>query len=375
MVVIAVVLVTAGGGGDSGKDRPQRARPPESVDLAARIDEFTHQVIRHSAFRPPTALERRAVADGVGLYLDGRRTEAARRLAEVDFGVSAFTDSATGRPFAEIADRARESTRGWGRIYIDLPRGGGHTASGSTPGASGGTSGAARPAATWSVQVPHPVADADSEKLGVGAWRATPGGVLVMAGANRRAGENGAADVAHRRDTVFHAVCAELVDHRLPGIQVHGFADSTEPDYDVIVSTGRGDHGRLWGEGLAAALSRRDFEVCRVWVRRCSLEGRTNVQGREAADAGLPFLHVEFSRTVRASPARIARAVQAIGEAAGLAGRAVRAGAAAVPDVSASAPVVAAGGPVVPARIARGPQDRLVAGPGAGHDGPGPDHA
>lgn len=126
--------------------------------------------------------------------------------------------------------------------------------------------------------------------------------------------------MAHRRDTVFHAVCAELIARRLPGIQVHGFADSTEPDYDVIVSTGRGDHGRTWGEGLAAALSRQGFDVCRVWVRRCSLEGRTNVQGRAAADAGLPFLHVEFSRTVRKSPERITRAVKAIREAAGSAG-------------------------------------------------------
>lgn len=157
LVAVGVVLVTSNGGGGSAKDRPQRARPREQVDLAARIDDFTRQTIRRSAFRPPTALERRAVADGVGLYLDGRRAEAGRRLAEVDFGVSAFTDTATGRPFAEFADRARESTRGWGRVYVDLPQAG-------------------RPAAKWSVQVPHPVADADSEKLGVGRGAPHPVG-------------------------------------------------------------------------------------------------------------------------------------------------------------------------------------------------------
>lgn len=345
LVVVAVVLVTSGGGEGSVKGGPQRARPQEQVDLAARIDDFTRQTIRRSAFRPPTALERRAVADGVGLYLDGRRAEAERRLAEVDFGVSAFNDTATGRPFAEIADRARESTRGWGRVYVDLPQNlSDGAAGGDRPdGAAGGAAGepVRRPAATWSVQVPHPVADADSEKLGVGAWRATPGGVLVLAGAHRRAGKDGAADVAHRRDTVFHAVCAELVARRLPGIQVHGFADSTEPDYDVIVSTGRGDHGRTWGEGLASALSRQGFDVCRVWVRRCALEGRTNVQGRAAADAELPFLHVEFSRTVRESPARIARAVKAIREAAGLAGGTARPGSSARTGAGAGAGVSA----------------------------------
>ncbi|MFD0022406.1 hypothetical protein [Streptomyces sp. NPDC058382] len=290
VVAAVVVLVTPSGGGGSDGARPQRARPHDGVDLAARIDDYTRGTIRASTFHPPTALDRRTIADGVGLYLDGHRKDAAQRLAEVDFGVSTFTDTATGRRFAEIADRAPESARGWGRVYIDL----------------------SAPSATWSVQVPHPVADADSEKLGVGAWRATPGGVMVLAGANRRAGEGDAADVAHRRDTVFHAVCAELITHQLPGIQLHGYADSTEPDYDVIVSTGRGDHGRAWGEGLSAALEREGFDVCRVWIRRCSLEGRTNVQGRAAAAAGLPFLHVEFSRTVRSSPTRIARAVTAI---------------------------------------------------------------
>lgn len=302
VVAAVVVLVTSSGGGGSDGDRPQRARPRDGVDLAARIDTFTRDTIRRSAFHPPTALDRRTIADGVGLYLDGRHKDAAERLSEVDFGVATFTDTATGRRFAEIADRARESARGWGRVYIDL----------------------SRPAATWSVQVPHPVADADSEKLGIGAWRATPGGVMVLAGANRRAGEGDAADVAHRRDTVFHAVCAELVAHRLPGIQLHGYADSTEPDYDVIVSTGKGDHGRSWGEGLSSALRREGFEVCRVWVRRCSLEGRTNVQGRTAAAAELPFLHVEFSRSIRESEKRTARAVTAIGEAAGHLARSAR---------------------------------------------------
>ncbi|MFF1920508.1 hypothetical protein ACFVW8_08005 [Streptomyces sp. NPDC058221] len=302
VVAAVVVLVTSPGGGGSDGDRPPHARPRDGVDLAARIDAFTRDTIRRSGFHPPTALDRHTIADGVGLYLDGRHKDAERRLAEVDFGVSTFTDTATGRRFAEIADRARESARGWGRVYIDL----------------------SRPAATWSVQVPHPVADADSEKLGVGAWRATSGGVMVLAGANRRAGEGDAADVAHRRDTVFHAVCAELVTRRLPGIQLHGYADSTEPDYDVIVSTGKGDHGRAWGEGLSAALGREGFDVCRVWVRRCSLEGRTNVQGRAAAVEELPFLHVEFSRTVRSSQTRIGRAVTAIREAAGYTAQSAR---------------------------------------------------
>ncbi|MEK8143306.1 hypothetical protein NKH18_17715 [Streptomyces sp. M10(2022)] len=117
-----------------------------------------------------------------------------------------LTDTVTGRRFAEVSDRVGEGRRGWGRVYVAL----------GTP-------------ATWSVQVPHPVADAYSDTLGVGVLRGTPGGVLVLAGAHRRAGVHGAADVAHRRDSVFHAICAELTARRMPGIQVHGYADRSAP--------------------------------------------------------------------------------------------------------------------------------------------------
>ncbi|HET6858056.1 MAG TPA: hypothetical protein VFH94_13320, partial [Streptomyces sp.] len=124
--------------------------------------------------------------------------------------------------------------------------------------------------------------------------------------------EGDASDVAHRRDTVFHAVCDELTGRRLPGIQLHGFADSTEPDFDVILSTGAGDDGRQDARRLARELRDRDFDVCRAWVRKCVLEGRTNQQGRLASDEEVPFLHVEFSRTVRSDGERIERVVEAV---------------------------------------------------------------
>ncbi|MDJ0460671.1 hypothetical protein [Streptomyces sp. H27-C3] len=242
-----------------------------------------------AAYRPPRRVERRTVAEGVGLLADGRRKEADRKLAEVDFGVRTLTDTATGRRFAEVADLAGEDTRGWGRVYVALD-------------------GPAR----WSVQVPHPVADADSEKLGAGVLTAAPGGVMVLAGAHRRAGEDDAADVAHRRETVFHAVCAELAGRGLPGVQLHGFSDRTESDFDVITATGAGAEGREDARRLARELDKRGFDVCRAWARKCVLEGRTNEQGRLAADEEVPFLHAEFSRSVRSDEKRIGRAVASL---------------------------------------------------------------
>ncbi|MGW1885628.1 hypothetical protein [Streptomyces sp. NPDC001970] len=263
----------------------------EAVDLERRIGEYTSRFGEDSGYRRPSRDDRRAVARGVGLLLDGDREQAREQLSDVDFEIRTVTDSATGRRYAEIADRTEDarSPRGWGRVYVDLDR-----------------------SARWSVQVPHPVADKRTERLGVSVLRGSRGGILVIAGAHRSAGREDAADVAHRTDSVFDAVCDELVRRGLPGLQLHGFADDSAPRYDVIASTGNGEVARPEGRALADALRVRDFDVCRAWVRSCPLEGRTNVQGRKAAEEGVAFLHVEFSNTVRTSRAQAARAAEAV---------------------------------------------------------------
>ncbi|MFC9586857.1 hypothetical protein ACFVJ8_29085 [Streptomyces yangpuensis] len=238
---------------------------------------------------------------------------ARQRLAEVDYRIDTFTDTAGGRRFAEVSDAAGRSGsahRGWGRVYVDL---------GAPP--------------RWSVQVPHPVADQGTERLGARVLRGAPGGVMVMAGAHRTAGsaagsgaaeaegagdvadggdEGNPADMAHRTDSVFHAVVAELTRRGLPGIQLHGFADDSVPGSDSVVSTGAGSRGVQDAERLADKLAGQDVAVCRAWSAPCKLSGRTNEQGRLAARHGTRFLHVELSRTVRSGSRRLDETAQAI---------------------------------------------------------------
>jgi hypothetical protein len=299
MVVLITGLFFAmwrNGGAVGGNSPPpaessQARTLSDGVDLERRVVDFTAGFDQDGGYRQPTGTERGILSDAVGLLLDHDRQAAAERLADIDYVLRTLTDSGTGRRFAEIADTGggRTGNRGWGRVYVDL----------TAP-------------VRWSVQIPHPVADEASEKLGVGVLRGTPGGVMVLAGAHRQAGEGNAADVAHRGDTVFDAVCAELLRRRLPGLQLHGFADSSEPDYDVIVSTGKGDTARPAARDLARALHAHHLDPCRAWIRDCALEGRTNQQGTAAAAAHVPFLHVEFSRSVRTSAERTARAVAAM---------------------------------------------------------------
>ncbi|ADI09160.1 hypothetical protein SBI_06040 [Streptomyces bingchenggensis BCW-1] len=290
LTAVAALLTTVLALRGSGEDGT--TTPKAGIDLERRITDYTARFGADTGYLEPKRADRQAVARAVGLLLDGHRDQAAARLDALDFDLRTITDSATGRRYAEIADRTDTgpTPRGWGRVYVDL----------SAP-------------AHWSVQIPHPVADARTEQLGVGILRGSPGGVLVLAGAHRDAGVGDAADVAHRRYTVFAAVCAELAERGLPGIQIHGFADDSAPDYDVIASTGRATReSRADARTLANALRARDFEVCRAWVRSCPLEGRTNEQGRAAAAQDSTFLHVEFANAIRTDRREAARAVAAV---------------------------------------------------------------
>ncbi|WP_262702552.1 MULTISPECIES: hypothetical protein [Streptomyces] len=297
--------------GDDNGRASEGARAPE-VPLERRITDFTAGLDPDGDYREPRRAERRAVADAVGLILDGHPARARPLLAAVGFRLRTLTEAGTetgtgrgtdadsgtgtgtgtGRRYAELSDRTGDGPdpRGWARVYVDL----------SAP-------------VRWSVQVPHPVSDADTERLGARVFLGSPGGVLVLAGAHRRAGEDDAADAAHRTDSVFDAVCDELARRGLPGVQLHGFADDSAPGRDVVASTGKGRAGRPAARHLAAALTARHFSVCRAWVRDCRLEGRDNVQGRRAATERVPFLHIEFARSVRASDRQIGQAVAAIG--------------------------------------------------------------
>ncbi|MBO1415562.1 hypothetical protein [Streptomyces sp. FH025] len=278
---------------------------PGPVDLAARVDAFTADFFPSGHYTPPDQAQRRAVADGVLGVLDGRTGEAERALARVGYRIAEFAEAVTGRRVAEIAaaadDTGGDATdatdggtgdgRGWGRIYLDLSE---------------------RP--TWSVQVPHPASDLRTEALGVELFRAVPGGVLVLAGAHRRAGADGRADVAHRRDTAFAAVVEALTGRGLPGLQVHGFGAASLPGWDAVVSSGAGRPGPA-AELTAEGLGRAGLAVRRAWREPgVRLTGATNVAGRFAAGLGVPWLHVELVYGVRADPARRAAVAGVLAE-------------------------------------------------------------
>lgn len=294
IALCAVLALRAERSGDAPPARPAGPAPqrPADLGLEQRIARFTAGFGESGGYRTPTEQERLAFVRAFAHLLDGDEEAARTGFAEIDFTLRTVTDADGGRRYAEVADGVSESGhtgRGWGRVYVDLDR-----------------------PARWSVQVPHPVADSRTELLGARVLRGAPGGVLVLAGAHRDAGEDGAADVAHRDDSVFHGVVEELARRNLPGVQLHGFADESFRGRDAVVSTGAGDSAVADAERLTAALRRDGLAVCTAHSERCKLAGRENEQGRTAADRQSRFLHVELNKTLRGDDRGLDRAAAAL---------------------------------------------------------------
>jgi hypothetical protein len=297
-LVIPVVVVTVGflvvirTPGDRS-DRPSPGDAEGVQDLRDEVTRFASGLREDARYRPPDANERR-VLTGVLDRLAGQGRDAvgglAEELAPLGYRVRTGADPRTGRDFVLLVNEPG-TDRGWGLYVVDLSR-----------------------PATIVIEVPHPVADLRTEEIGVALFGRMPGAVLAVAGTHRRAAD-GAGDVAHRKDSMFHAVTDGLASRGLPQVQLHGFDDSSLPGVDVVLSSGATSTNPALPR-VAARLSDAGLRACSAWRQECGeLEGRRNQQGIAAAKRGTTFVHVELSRSVREDASRAATVVDALGAA------------------------------------------------------------
>jgi hypothetical protein len=250
-----------------------RSDATPATDLGAEVRQFAAGLDDEAPYRPPRAAERTRLLSTLRALEAGESTRAADEAGELGFTVRTGVDRETGRPFGLAVNPAGE--RAWGWYLVDL----------SAP-------------VRLVIEVPHPNSDLHTEKIGLALFQYVPGSVLAVAGTHRRVGDD-AGDVAHRTDSMFHAVTSDLAGRGLPQVQLHGFHDDNLPDTDVVISPGAGDAGDSVRR-VADRIADEDFRVCRSWRQDCGrLEGTTNEQGRDAARQGTPFVHVEISRSVR----------------------------------------------------------------------------
>jgi hypothetical protein len=286
--IVALVAVVGVLVGISGEDQPASSAQRNLDDV---LTGFAATLRPEASYRPPTERERDDVVAALTPLLGSKsgfdRSSVAEALRPLGFSLTVDTDSATGREYALVVNE-RDTERAWGVYLFDI----------------------SRPVRT-AVEVPHPNFDLGTERIGLALFRAVPGSVLLMAGAHRRA-DGGTADVAHRTDSAFHAVAADLAERDVPQVQLHGFHDDSLPDTDVVISPGAGKAGPVIRE-IAGGIDDAGLQTCRSWERECGrLEGTRNEQGKAAAEHRAVFVHLETSRSVRDDEPRWNELVRAI---------------------------------------------------------------
>jgi hypothetical protein len=247
--------------------------PQVDADLGGELGRFAAGLHDDAAYRPPEPDERRRLLSALSALRSGDSLRAADEAAALGYSVRTGVDSTTGRTFGLAVNPADD--RAWGWYLIDL----------SAP-------------VRLLVEVPHPNFDLHTEEIGLALYRAVPGSMLAVSGTHRKVAD-GAGDVAHRTDSMFHAVATDLAADGIPQVQLHGFHDDSQPDTDVVISPGAGDETHPV-RGAADRLDDEDLRVCRSWRQDCGrLEGTRNEQGRDAAKRDTVFVHLEISRTIR----------------------------------------------------------------------------
>ena len=221
--------------------------------------------------------------------------DAARQASKLDYELVEFTDSHTKTEYFVLReDRKRvDPIRGWGS-YIVNP----HSRIDTL------------------VEVPHPIADAQTPEIGGLVFENAEAKGFLLAGAHREK-----ADVPDLVDSIFHQVHTAWIGPlaRITAWQIHGFAGFKHAfprGAEVVASTGDGEivpelsslDALLEDRGLAsyvfndrAADSRMNKRLNKgvPGVTFTSLAATQNEQGRLSRSLGGAFVHVELETSIR----------------------------------------------------------------------------
>jgi hypothetical protein len=191
------VLLAIGAGAEKSYSRP--TVKVASGDLGAHINSFVATIPDEgtSAYKPPTSSGRSKMVEAYANIEVGNLSKAAALVDPLDYGVVHYEDTVTGRTSVVLSERRNQDgswPRAWG-MYV------------FTPKATSDTT----------VEVPHPVADWNTEDVGVEVFRETNAEDLLIAGAHGNTNPDKSADVAHADESVFEGIhAADRHDLRRP---------------------------------------------------------------------------------------------------------------------------------------------------------------
>jgi hypothetical protein len=155
------------------------------------------------------------------------------------------------------------------------------------------------------VEVPHPVADVNTEDVGVEVFRVADAEDLFIAGAHRDANAGGSAAMAHASKSVSQGIHKAAIKPSTKVFQPHGFSQADHPDCgEAVVSAGTDVPTQL-AQTIHSGLRSAGFNARLYDGDSCPpLGATTNVQGTWTRSMGADFLHVEASKPMRDDTSR-----------------------------------------------------------------------
>ncbi len=288
-VALTAVLVTPTAATAGKPPKTSAGVKTASGELQSYVDDFVAEIPGRDSggYDVPTTTEVQTFTKAVDQVLANDLSGAAVNLDPLKYDVVKYTDTATNRVVVLLRERKVDGRypHAWG-LY-----------------------GFGRASSPLVVEVPHPVADAETENVGVQAFRHADARALFVAGAHRYAngtGDSAEADMAHRTESVFDAVHRRLLTAGVRVMQPHGFGETTHDavGHDVVVSNGAVPTATT--TAVATALTAAGYSTCLYdGDSLCWQLGATNnVQGTSTREAAGEFAHVESYTPIRTDTAR-----------------------------------------------------------------------
>lgn len=253
--------------------------------LGRWLESYRSTIHAEQLYRPPNDKEvERFLADFEKAFAG--ETDFTH-LGELGYSAKQGYDELSGKSYI-LLEKEADSERAWGAYLIETSRTPKHV-----------------------IAAAHPRSDIGSEKLALTLWRETPGALYMIAGSHRRAVEK-YGDVTRHTDSLFHKVTEYLLRQDLTHLQLHGYANVSSPDEDIIVSSGSADKKTIH-QAVVDELRRTNLPVGTNWEgKNDPLRGRINQQGKAAKQLDGTFLHIEMSRETRENAQLAEQAITAI---------------------------------------------------------------
>ena len=285
----------------------------------SEIERLKELTIRKDAefFQLPTNLEVNRFKVLATALLDKDISNALLIAEELDYEVTLFEDRETQQQYFRLLEKTIDSNdsqerfiRGWGSYFFNVD----NTRQGL-------------------VEVPHTIADTDTEYVGAKAFIDSKSRIFLLAGAHRDAGgaeKGNYADVCDPERKVFQGIHEAGVDAKLDTWQIHGFnlkKKKNLPDNTVaVLSNGEGDYTpaiknleqQLKQQQFASyicsdcdSVVNGSFEECKI----ARLSATQNIQGQYSNRNQGSFVHIELINKVRTNESRSNEVAEAISEA------------------------------------------------------------